>query len=237
MRSLPVRCCAMVLLLLTALGALDAAAQQQADPTRFEDDILRFEAADAAQPPPAGAIVLTGSSSIARWNDQAEAALAPLTVIPRGFGGSTMSDLLYYLDRVALAYQPRAILIYEGDNDTAMDVPNATILNQLRQLIERVHTELPATRIYVLGVKPSILRENIWPVARELNESYRELADSEPLVYYVDVATPLLDDAGRTRPDIYVGDNLHLNDRGNLIWGAAIRAALMPREIAHETAP
>jgi hypothetical protein len=31
-----------------------------------------------------------------------------------------------------------------------------------------------------------------------------------------------------------VEDNLHLNDMGNLIWGAAIRAALMPQEARFE---
>ncbi|MDP7454994.1 MAG: hypothetical protein QGF62_00260, partial [Gammaproteobacteria bacterium] len=104
------------LLILLALPVL--AQDREIDPTRFEDAIARFEAADKVSPPPAGAIVLTGSSSIARWNNQAQAALAPLTVIPRGFGGSVMEDALYFLDRVALTYKPRAILIYEGDNDT-----------------------------------------------------------------------------------------------------------------------
>jgi len=35
--------------------------------------------------------------------------------------------------------------------------------------------------------------------------------------------------------DIFVDDNLHLNPLGNLIWGAIIRAALMPQEARHET--
>ena len=55
------------------------AAAQNLDPTRFENTILAFEAQDAKSPPPEGAILLTGSSSIARWNDQAKAALAQLS--------------------------------------------------------------------------------------------------------------------------------------------------------------
>ena len=85
---------------------------QNLDPNRFEETIRAFEREDALNTPPENAIVLTGSSSIARWNDNAEIALAPLTVIPRGFGGSVMGDVLHYLDRVALVYKPRAILIY-----------------------------------------------------------------------------------------------------------------------------
>ena len=210
--------------------------QELPNPERFEDAIRRFEAMDKENPPPTGAIVLTGSSSIARWNDRAAAALAPLTVIPRGFGGSVMNDVLHYLDRVAIVYRPRAILIYEGDNDTGSSnpIPTETILDQLRQIIGRTHADLPETRIYVLSVKPSILRWNVWPLAQEVNAGYSELADDDPLVYYVDVAAPLLNADGTLRPELYVEDGLHLNDLGNSIWGASIRDALMPVEAGFE---
>jgi hypothetical protein len=41
-------------------------AQELPDPARFETDIQRFETQDRLDPPPKGAIVLTGSSSIGR---------------------------------------------------------------------------------------------------------------------------------------------------------------------------
>lgn len=219
---------------LSLLLALPASAQRNTDPERWEEAMQRFDEQDRMHPPPEGAIVLTGSSSIARWNDQAAAALAPLTVIPRGFGGSVMGDVLHHLDRVALRYKPRAILIYEGDNDTAFGIPEDTIISQLEQIVARVHSELPETRIYVLSVKPSVLRENVWPAAQKVNARYAEIASRDPLVYYVDVANPFLQANGKVMTDIFVEDNLHLNDMGNLIWGSSIRAALMPQEARHE---
>ena len=228
----------LAVVLLWFMGQSWAIAQQYPDPNRFEADIARFEQQDRRQRPPDGAIVLTGSSSIARWNNEAAVALAPLTVIPRGFGGSVMHDLLHYLDRVVLIYKPRAVLIYEGDNDTASKptIPEDAILADLRQIISKIHQTLPQTRIYVLSIKPSVLRRATWPIAQEVNARYREIAAADPLVYYVDVATPLLNRDGSVMTDIFIADNLHLNDLGNSIWGATIKAALMPMEARAESA-
>jgi lysophospholipase L1-like esterase len=237
-RSLRGTCRALRIVLLAGLACTGGIAQAQVhpDPARFEAEIARYEQQDREQMPPEGAIVLTGSSSIARWGAEAIAALAPLTVIPRGFGGSTMHDLLHYLDRVALAYKPRAILIYEGDNDTAAEppVPNDAIVADLRQIIARIHAQLPATRIYVLSIKPSVLRRSVWERAQQVNASFREIAAGDPLVYYVDVASYLLNKDGTVMTDLFVEDNLHFNALGNAIWGAAIKAALMPMEAREE---
>jgi len=224
------------LVLLCICLAEDSVAQQLPDPGRFEDDIRQFEAQDAINPPAPGGIVLTGSSSITRWNDRAVQDLAPLSVIPRGFGGSVMNDVLHYLDRLVLKYEPRAVLIYEGDNDTgiANPIPRDVILEQLSQIIARIHEQLPQTRIYVLSVKPSILRWNVWPEAEEVSAGYRAIAEADPLVYYVDVATPFLNADGSVMDDVFVEDDLHHNELGTLIWGSIIRAALMPREARHE---
>ncbi len=78
------------------------------DPLRFEKDISAFEKEDKMMMPPEGAIVITGSSSIRRWHPTIKEDLALLTVIPRGFGGSTMADALYYVDRIIIPYKPRA---------------------------------------------------------------------------------------------------------------------------------
>ena len=224
-----------VCLLLVAFS-LQLQAQTLPDPERFEGAIRQFETQDRSEPPPKGAIVLTGSSSIARWNAQSHAVLAPLTVIPRGFGGSIMNDVLHYLDRVALTYEPRAILIYEGDNDTASRnaLPTEMILGHLEQIARNVHDALPETRIYIMSVKPSVLRKGVWPNAQKLNAGYRAIADNDPLVYYIDAATAFLDPEGNVMTDIFVADGLHLNDLGNAIWGSIIKAGLMPMEARYE---
>ena len=228
--------------LLTGAFSHDIAAQSaqreapaKIEPQRFEADIQAFEAQDKLSPPPTGAIVVTGSSSVRRWHPTIEKDLSPLTVIPRGFGGSTMEDALYWIDRVAIAYKPRAVVIYEGDNDTGRyEVPPATIAEQCEAIVKRVHAALPATRVYVISVKPSVSRWETWPEAVETNELLKAIAAKDDLVTYIDVATPMLQPDGDVMTDIFVEDNLHLNPKGYEIWADAVRAVLVPAEGKYE---
>lgn len=221
--------------LILTLCSAQIVAQELPDPTRFEQTIAAFEEQDRASPPPSNAIVLTGSSSIMLWNEDAAADLAPLTVISRGFGGSIMNDALYYLDRVALSYKPRAVLLYEGDNDTGRNnIPTQVIVDQLEQIIARIHAELPDARIYVLAVKPSVARQTTWPAALEVNRRYQAIAAADPLIHYIDVATPFLHADGSVMTDIFRADDLHLNEKGYAIWAAAIKEVLMKHEAEYE---
>jgi lysophospholipase L1-like esterase len=43
-----------------------------------------------------------------------------------------------------------------------------------------------------------------------------------------------MEENGTVMSDIFISDNLHLNDKGNEIWGRAIKAGLMPVEAPFE---
>lgn len=222
--------------LLTAALPAQIEAQRAIDPTRWDETMEEFAAEDAVTPPPADAIVVTGSSSIARWHPNIVEDLSPLTIIPRGFGGSAMADVLHHLDRLVLEYEPRAVAIYEGDNDISLfGVEPETVVEQFRTIVDRIHAELPETRIYILSVKPSVSRWDDWPLALQINERYREIASTDERITYVDVATPLLQENGDVRTDIFVDDDLHLNAMGEDIWAEAVRDALMAGEAHYET--
>ena len=76
----------------------------------------------------------------------------------------------------------------------------------------------------------------MWPLMQQTNAFFRAACDDNPLLTYVDVATPMIDASGAIRPELFIEDNLHLNDLGNAIWGATIKAALMPMEARLESA-
>ena len=217
-------------LLLTPFLNSFAHGQIQPDPARYEASIERFENADFISPPSKNAILLVGSSSIGFWNDDAPADLAPLNIIPRGFGGSVMNDLLHYYERVILKYAPRAIVLYEGDNDLAWGLSPATILNQLVSLIANLDRDLPETRLYLLDIKPSIARSHLWVLAEEVNNGFAEIAKTDSNIFHINMSKFLLDENGDIRKDIYLPDDLHLNDAGYDIWAEVIKAALTLHE-------
>ncbi|MEH6558655.1 MAG: GDSL-type esterase/lipase family protein [Oceanicoccus sp.] len=204
------------------------------DPERFRGAIDAFVAGELENPSPDGGIVATGSSSMRGWHPRIAEDLEPLTIIPRGFGGSNMYDVLYFLDDLVLRYKPRAVMLYEGDNDAFLGASSAQVLDYFDAIVERVHMTLPETRIYVLAVKPSISRWDIWPSMQETNVLLKSRCDENPLLIYVDVATPMFGADDKPIVDIFLADMLHMKDGGYDIWRNAVRPILMSGEAQYE---
>ncbi len=204
------------------------------DPARYEKAVAAFETEDAASPPPKNAIVGIGSSSMRGWHKSIHEDLAPLTVIPRGFGGSDMYDVLAFVDRIVIPYEPRAVMLYEGDNDIAAGLPPEAVLAAFRAFAAKIHQALPQTRIYVLSVKPSISRWSMWPQMVETNELLKAECATDDRLHYIDIATPMLGEDGEPLPDIFLKDNLHMNRKGYDIWTETVRPVLMEHEVKHE---
>ena len=203
-------------------------------PGRFEEVIKRFETGDVENPPPKGAIVCVGSSSMRGWHATIEDDLAPLTIIRRGFGGSNMNGLLHYADRIVLPYRPRAIVVYEGDNDVAQEIVPRKIADTFHAFVTMVHKELPMCRIYFLSIKPSIRRWNLWTKMEEANSLIATECASDERLAYVDVAAGMLDDEGKPRKDIFKKDNLHMTSAGYVIWKNILAPVLVEAELQFE---
>jgi lysophospholipase L1-like esterase len=219
---------------LLLVPALSLAEPPYPNPQRFAADIDAFSSADLQAMPTPGGVLCIGSSSMRFWHESMSSDLQPLTLIPRGFGGSTMLDVLYYSERIVVPYRPRAILVYEGDNDLEVGVSPERFLATVQQFLEVVRAALPDTRVYLMSVKPSPSRRRLWPQMQQANNQLRVLCDTDPRLHFIDVATPMLGADEQPRPELFLADNLHLNAQGYAVWTKAVRDGMVTAEAIWE---
>lgn len=191
----------------------------------LESEVQAYETADASNPPPVGATLFVGSSSIRIWPNL-PVAFPDHSVLNRGFGGSQMSDLLAYFDRLVARYQPPHIVIYEGDNDLAAGKPVEQVFLDYSNFLARVEQQLPAARVSFISVKPSPSRAGLLTQMQALNSQVRALAEARRH-RFIDVFTPMLNGSGLPRPELFQADMLHMNAAGYTLWQQIINPVLI----------
>lgn len=230
-RRIPVRILAAALLLLLIAGGWifyrEIGRTFSDDPTVWEPEIAAFERADRESPPPRGAVLFVGSSSIRFWDGLAE-DMAPLVVIRRGFGGARLSDLIYFTDRIIVPYAPRAIVLHAGGNELN-DLPGnrrrtpEEALADFRSLVAGIRARLPEVPIYFLALRPSRL-----PGARDVFlRLVRADCDGQPGLHYLDAGAGLTLADGSLDPRLIRWDRIHLNREGYAAWAPPVRERLL----------
>ena len=220
-RTLHLFCCIVIIGIFYAT----VFAENALKPNRFEKTISQFEQSDRKQPPPENAILFVGSSSIRAWKTLKQ-DMHPLAVINRGFGGSQFTDAIHFAGRIVTPYKPTMIVVYEGNNDIAAKKTPETVFKDYRRFVGVVRDSLPEVPIFFMTINPSPRRWSMWDdmkKANELIEQYTRLHDG---LEYIDVSTPMLDDNGIVRPEIFLEDNLHMNPAGYRLWTSIIKPLL-----------
>lgn len=200
-----------------------ANAQDQKPP--FWQEIEAFKKQDSIQAPPADAILFVGSSSIRMWHNVQE-MFPEYTIINRGFGGSKLVDLDYYLHDIVLPYKPKQIVIYSGENDITPTVTAEEVLQRFDKVFQGIRSGLPGVPVVYVSMKPSPSREKFMPVMVKSNELIKNYLKKQPKTTYVDVYKLMLEKNGKPRTDIFIQDNLHMNQKGYAIWQKALKPHL-----------
>lgn len=209
----------LLLLVLSVLGLGSVRAQEVINP-KWEAEISRIEQRETATPLAEGGILFTGSSSIRRWATLAE-DYPEVALSNRGFGGSQISDLIAYFDRVILPGKPSQIVIYSGTNDVNAGESPEQVLGDFATLCGMIERELPGTNIAFISAAPNPKR---WPQQADYENLNAIVATYCARMGYdfIDVWTPMLGKGGLPSRDIYVEDKLHMNAAGYVMWKAII---------------
>lgn len=215
-----------LVLALLFLALVGTSYAQTAPP--YWSDIVAFKKEDATKPPPAAPILFVGSSSFTRWTD-VQGAFPGYPVLNRGFGGSSLPDVIRYFYDVILPYQPKQVVIYCGENDLASSesVTAAEVVTRFKTLYGMIRLNLPQATINYVSIKASPSRPQIATRLAEVNQSIKAFLKKEKKAGFIDVNTPMLDAAGKMREDLYVEDRLHMNAKGYAIWQKAIQPYLV----------
>ena len=114
----------------------------QTNPPFFKE-IETFKKLDQNNPPEKGAILFVGSSSFTNWKD-VQNYFPDYSIINRGFGGSSLPDVIRYAPDIIYPYQPSQVVIYCGENDFAISQnTNAdTVFNRFSKLFGMIRKNI-----------------------------------------------------------------------------------------------
>lgn len=194
------------------------------DPNRFEEELQAFQQWDEKNAFPVEPVLFVGSSSIRFW--KTHDYFPDLPVVNRGFGGAHISDVLHFVDRVTLRFAPEVIVFYAGDNDVAGGKSPQRVFDDYLQYLTAVREANPEVKVIFVAIKPSLSRWEQWPTMKEANALIEAHSNSDPHLFYADIATPMLLESGTPNPDLFISDGLHLNKVGYDVWSNALEPVL-----------
>ena len=70
-----------------------------------------------------------------------------IIILNRGFGGSIFSDLNFFIEDLVIKHNPDLIVIYEGDNDIAFNIPLEKIYKDFKISHSKIRNKLKNTPI------------------------------------------------------------------------------------------
>lgn len=196
-------------------------AQQNTAP--FYNEIQGFKKTDSIQAPPKNAILFVGSSSFRMWSNLQQ-AFPKHTIINRGFGGSSLPHVIQYADDIIFPYNARQIVIYAGENDlTESDtISGSTVAARFQHLFRLIRQKQPDVPVVFVSIKPSPSRAHLMPKMVEANRLIQAFLKKQKKATFVNVYPLMLNEKGAPMEDIFLNDQLHMNEKGYAIWKKAL---------------
>ena len=186
---------------------------------KWEEKIARYQQRDAEQSAWPGSTLVVGSSSIELWKTL-EADFADHNVIRRGVSGTKAIDLYNYRHELIEPFNPKRIIVYEGDNEIGFKWEPDEMMESMKKLFFEIRRMKPDAEIYLVSIKPSPVRAKSLAKIQAVNAMLKKFAESQPATGYIDIHSPMLNPDGTVRPELFRSDGLHPSDAGYDIWRA-----------------
>jgi lysophospholipase L1-like esterase len=201
----------------------------QEDKKPFWKDVQEFKKSDSLSFPGTDKILLIGSSSFTYWKD-VQQYFPAYSLINRGFGGSSLTDVIYYANDIIIPYRPKQILVYCGENDIAGDstVTGKIVFNRFKELYNQTRLNLGGVPIAYISMKPSPSRWHLKDKMIEGNRLIEKFLKKKTRQgSFISVWKAMLGADGKPIPQLFKQDMLHMNKDGYTIWQKIIEPYLV----------
>ena len=211
-----------IIFLVISFLSLDVNAQA------FKDEIDAFKKLDEAAFPAKDEILFVGSSSFRKWTYVQE-SFPNFKILNRGFGGSTLPDVIRYADDIIFPYRAKQIVIYCGENDIASSdtITAKMVLDRYRQLFFLIRGKMKNVEIDFVSIKPSPSRIKFRTTVEQANQLIKDFIATQKHAKFINIFDLMLNTDGSMNKDLFVEDNLHMNAKGYAIWQKIIEPYLM----------
>jgi lysophospholipase L1-like esterase len=180
---------------------------------KWEKEISAYEASDKTNPPPKGASLFIGSSTIRMWTTLQQ-DFPKVKVINRGFGGSQIVDSTHFAERVIFPYEPKRVFLRAGGNDLWAGKSPEEVFADFKDFVAKVHGKLPKTQVIFISLSPSTARWKQAEKEKALNTMVQKFVKKTRGVKYVETYSLPLGADGQPRPELFRTDKLHFNAEG-----------------------
>ena len=206
-----------LIVILCFVFSFEVKSQEYPDPKRFYNEIKSELEESPFKKSDKPLIVFSGSSSIRFWIDL-DKDFIEYDILNRGFGGSIFSDLNYFMNELIIKHNPDLIVLYEGDNDIAFNIPTKYIYDDFKKSYELIRKKNENVPIIYIAPKPSPARWDKKNKYDELNNLIKEFCKMKQKTYYFDTWSIMIDNEGNIPKKYFWTDMLHMNKSGYQVW-------------------
>jgi len=194
----------------------------------FAAEIAAFKKQDSIKFPAQQSILFVGSSSFTKWKDVQD-YFPGYPIINRGFGGSSLPDVIRYADAIIFPYQPKQVVVYCGENDFASSdtVTANTVVERFTTLFNMIRKKLTKVPVAFISMKPSPSRQHLAIKMQDANQQIARFLATQKRTQYIDVWHNMLLPNGNSNGYLFTSDSLHMNAAGYRIWEMIIRPYLV----------
>ncbi|HEY9676552.1 MAG TPA: GDSL-type esterase/lipase family protein [Drouetiella sp.] len=192
---------------------------------RFEQDVQAYEAKDKENPPPPGKTLFIGSSTFARWASL-EKDLSDLNPLNRGFGGSTIPEIIHYEKRLVAQYKPSRIVFYAGTNDLAEGHSSQEVCDDFFKFVAETHKDLPDAEVYFISISVAPSRLELEKEFDAANDCIVTRIKDDKHLHFIDMRPIMRDDKGQLKAEFFGPDNLHMTPAGYAAWSTVLEQSL-----------